>query len=137
MSYYLVKILPLWGLALLSTCVAYLTPLIYLQNQEFIDEQINHVQGVISAQAAQVKDLASEHAGKGLESMHAYTGAAAAKAQELVGTARQKIPSPPLAKSRAVKENDFPAAPKTDLPSVEGEELKPAIGVNGEAVPTS
>jgi hypothetical protein len=144
-SYYLVKILPVWGLTLLSTCVLFLGPLVYIQNQEFIDEQINHASGVVSAQATQVKDLASQHAGQGFETVKAYTGAGAAKAQELVGSARQKMPSPTLSKSQpasgssikeeafptAPKTETFPTAPKTDLPS------GPAVNLNGEPMTSS
>lgn len=124
--------------------------MIYIQNQEFIDEQINHASGVVSAQAAQVKELASQHAGQGLEKMKAYTGAGAAKAQELIGSARQNIPSPTLSKSQpargnTVKEDVFPAAPKTEtFPSVPKTDLVstaepsgPAVNVNGEPVTTA
>jgi len=141
LSYYLVKFLPVWGLTLLSTCVLFLAPFIYISNQEFIDEQLNHASGVVSAQANQVKDLASEHAGKGYESVKAYTGAGVAKTQELVGTARQKMPSPTLAKTQptstnGVNEDAFPTAPKTDLPST-AEHTSPAVNLNGEPVAVS
>lgn len=148
-SYYLVKIVPLWGLALLSTSVLFLGPLIYIQNQEFIDEQINHASEVVSAQATQVKDLASQHAGQGFETVKAYTGAGAAKAQELVGSARQKMPSPTLSKSQpasggnikeesfpdAPKTETFPTAPKTDPSSTESS--GPTVNLNGEPVTVS
>jgi hypothetical protein len=124
--------------------------LIYIQNQEFIDEQINHASGVVSAQAAQVKDLASQHAGQGFETMKAYTGAGAAKAQELIGTARQNLPSPTLSKSQpasgsTIKEEAFPTAPKTEtLPSAPKTKLastsepsEPAVNLNGEPMTTS
>jgi len=140
-SYYLVKFLPVWGLTLLSTSILFLAPLIYIQNQEFIDERINHASGVVSAQANQVKDLASEHAGKGFESVKAYTGAGVAKTQELVGSARQKIPSPTMGKvqpasNAGVQEDAFPTAPKTDLPST-AEHSSPAVNLNGEPVAVS
>lgn len=148
-SYYLVKILPLWGLSLLGTCVIFLGPLIYVQNQEFIDEQINHASGIVSAQATQVKDLASQHAGQGFETVKAYTGAGAAKAQELIGTARQNIPSPLQSKSQpasgsTIKEEAFPTAPKTEtFPSAPKTELAsdtkpsgPAVNLNGEPMTT-
>lgn len=128
-------------MTLIGTSVLFLAPLIYIQNQEFIDEQLNHASGVISAQATQVKDLASEHAGKGFESVKAYTGAGAAKAQELVGTAKQNLPSPTLSKSEptasnTVHEDAFPTAPKTDLPSTEAH-TSPAVILNGEPVAVS
>lgn len=117
-SYWLIKFVPLWGLSLISTCVIYLGPFIYIQNKELIDGQLNHASGVISAQAAQVKDLAGQHAGKGYESVKAATSDYTAKAQELMGSARQRMPSPPTlsgSKPAPVKEGDFPTAPKTSL----------------------
>jgi len=139
-SYYLVKIVPVWGLSLLSISVLFLGPLIYFQNQEFIDQQINHASGVVTAQASQVKDLASQHAGQGLETVKAYTGAAAAQAQDLVGAARQKMPSPTLNKSQPassgpIKEESFPTAPKTDtFPTAPKTELSSSADVSGPAV---
>jgi hypothetical protein len=120
--------------------------LIYIQNQEFIDAQINHASEVVSAQATQVKDLASQHAGQSFETVKAYTGAGAAKAQELVGSARQKMPSPTLSKSQPasgsnIKKESFPDAPKTETfptaPKTEPsstESSGPAVNLNGEPV---
>lgn len=39
-TYFLIKVVPLWGLALIATNVAFLGPLIYIQNKEVIDAQI-------------------------------------------------------------------------------------------------
>jgi hypothetical protein len=106
----------MWGMALLSIVVLYSVPLIYVQNKEFIDSHLEHAGKVASQQASQVRDLASQHAGKSFETVKSYTGEYASKAGDMVGTARQKIPIPTKAKS-GVKEGDFPKAPKTDLPS--------------------
>lgn len=114
LSYYLIKLLPLWGFALFSTIVIFLGPLIYIENKELIDSQLEHVGKIIGQQTNQIKDLTAEHTSKGLDTVKQYTGAYTAKAHDLVGNigaSRQKIPSP------AVKENAFPSAPKTDLPA--------------------
>jgi hypothetical protein len=124
--------------------------LVYIQNQEFIDEQINHASDLVSAQAAQVKDLASQHAEQGFETVKAYTGAGAAKAQELIGSARQNIPSPTLNKGQptsrsTMKEESFPAVPKTETfpsapktePASTAEPSGPAVSLNGEPMTTS
>lgn len=113
-SYYLIKLLPLWGFALLSTIVTFLAPLIYLENKALIDSQLEHVGKIIGQQTNQIKDLTAEHTSKGFDTVKQYTGAYTAKAQDLVGNigaSRQKIPTP------AVKEDAFPSAPKTDLPA--------------------
>ena len=126
----------------------FLAPLVYIQNQEFIDEHFNHAHHVINEQATQVKDLTAHHAGKGFESVKAYSSDYAAKAGEMVGSARQKIPVPAtttrqdnaqsvngtqglnaahgyndsqsLSGAQGVKSADFPIAPNSDLPSAAG-----------------
>jgi hypothetical protein len=122
LTYYLIKIVPFWGMALIATSVIFLGPLIYIENKELIDGQLEHAGNVIGQQTSQIKDLTAQHTSKGLESMKQYTGTAAAKAQDLVGTARQKIPSPTTSKA-SVQENDFPSAPKSDLPETKVETL--------------
>lgn len=131
-TYYLIKIVPFWGMALIATSVIFLGPLIYLENKELIDAQLQHAGHVIGQQTSQIKDLTAQHTSKGLESVKQYTGTAAAKAQDLVGTARQRIPSPTTGKA-PVKENDFPSAPKTDLPDTGADVLQRET----ESVPAS
>lgn len=99
----------MWGMALLSTCVAFVAPLVYIKNKQVIDSQLEHAGNVIGAQASQVKDLTAHHAGKSLETVKAYTGDYAAKAQEMVG--RQKTQGD---RKPSVKEGDFPIAPKSE-----------------------
>lgn len=107
----------MWGMALLATSVIYLTPLVYVMNKEYIDAQVEHTSKVVSEQAQQVKALAGEHAGKGFETVKSYTGDYANKASELVGKSRQKIPTPRSGTQSGVKHEDFPTAPKSDLPT--------------------
>ena len=110
----------MWGMALLSTSVIFLAPLVYVMNKEFIDAHVENTGRIVSEQAQQVKSMAGEHAGKGYEAMKSYTGDYASKASELVGKSRQKIPMP----QSMVKERDFPAAPKNELPN-EGAATEP------------
>ena len=65
-SYWLIKWLPLWGLALIFNTFVFLGPLIYLKNQEFIDAHLNHAKELASAQATQVRDMAAQHTGRAL-----------------------------------------------------------------------
>ncbi|KIV94844.1 hypothetical protein, variant 2 [Exophiala mesophila] len=120
-SYYLIKLLPLWGFILLSTVVLFTAPLIYIENKEFVDAQLDEAAKVIGQQTSQLKDLTAQHTSKGLDTVKQYTGAYTAKAQDLVGNigaSRQKIPPQP-----AVKAESFPTAPKTELPKPEQEPL--------------
>jgi hypothetical protein len=110
-------------MSLLFTCVIFLGPLVYLENQELIDAHLENASHVIGQQTSQIKDLTAQHTSKGLESMKQYTGTYAAKAQEMVGSARQKIPAPTTNKP-AVDAADFPKAPQTDFPASSVEEPK-------------
>lgn len=131
-TYYLIKVVPFWGMALISTSIMFLAPLIYIENKEAIDAQLEHAGNIIGEQTHQIRELTAQHTSKGLESMKQYTGTAAAKAQDLVGSARQRIPSPTTTKA-PVQENDFPSAPKTNLPETKTEVLDHET----EAVPAS
>ena len=100
----------------------FLGPLIYISNQELIDGHLEHASNIVSAQASQVKDLASEHTGKAFESIKASTSDYTDKASSMIGQSRQKIPTMQQAKATVtgntgIKEESFPTAPKTDLPS--------------------
>ncbi|RMZ86481.1 hypothetical protein DV736_g6293, partial [Chaetothyriales sp. CBS 134916] len=116
LSYFLIKLLPAWALALVATTVAFITPLIYIKNQELIDGHLAHAGKVATAQAAQIREIAGHHAGKGYEVVKGYTGDYANKAGAFVGQARQTIPLVNKAKP-SVKESDFPKAPAHNLPS--------------------
>lgn len=120
-SYFLIKIVPFWGLSLLSTSVLFLAPLIYKTNQELIDNQIANASHVVNQQTEQVKQLASHHAARAADTTKAYAADYSAKAQEMIGSARGRSSSPaatkasaPLQKENApiVKSEDFPIAPK-------------------------
>lgn len=126
LGYYLIKILPFWGLSLLTTSLIFLGPLIYISNKELIDGHVENASNIVSAQASQVKDLASEHTGRAYETIKASSSDYTAKASSLVGQSRQKIPTMEQAKATVtgnttsgtttgVKEDSFPTAPKTDL----------------------
>ncbi|KAF1997361.1 hypothetical protein P154DRAFT_282581 [Amniculicola lignicola CBS 123094] len=110
-SYFLIKFVPLWGLSLIATTVAYLGPLIYIQNKEAIDAQLASAGNMINQQATQVRDLASQHAGNATKTFQTYAGEYTHKAQSTINQYRGRSASPDI------KRADFPAAPKHDLPT--------------------
>ncbi|RMZ82619.1 hypothetical protein DV738_g1697, partial [Chaetothyriales sp. CBS 135597] len=125
-SYFLIKYLPAWGLALLGTTVIFVAPLIYIKNQEAIDSHVAHATKVASAQATHIRQVAGQHAGKGYQVVKGYTGEYANKAGVFVGQARQTIPLVNRNKAAAaVKESDFPKAPAHNLPNP-SQEIKAA-----------
>jgi len=141
LSYYLIKIVPFWGMSLIGTSVLFLAPLIYKTNQQLIDHHLANATNVINRQTVQVKNLASEHAARATETTKSLVGDYSAKAQDMIGNARGTSPAASAKPSKPVKtdskithtdslglskENvntafeskDFPAAPKANLSSV-------------------
>lgn len=129
MSYWLIKIVPLWGLSLIGVSCIYLGPLIYMTNQELIDEHLSKASDVVNSQANQVKDLAGHHTARASETVKAYAGDYSAKAQSYIGNARGRSTSPEVASSKPMANapmksepgsgpnyspSDFPHAPKQE-----------------------
>lgn len=134
-SYWLIKFLPLWGLSLIAVFTTYLAPLIYSNNKELIDQQVQHLSQIINSQASQVKDLAGHHTARATETVKAYAGDYSAKAQNYIGSARGRSTSPEVKTSSTSKtgsgvnnpvksepgqsppsysSSDFPHAPKQE-----------------------
>jgi len=126
-SYYLIKIVPFWGLSLIASSVLFLSPLIYQTNQELIDHHVRNASNIVNQQTNQVKQIASHHAGRATEATKQYVGDYSAKAQEMIGNARGRSTSPeitskpvksePLTSTSQYKASDFPAAPKEEIKS--------------------
>lgn len=93
LSYHLVKIVPLWGLALIGTSVLFLGPLVYTTNRELIDGQIEQLSQIVNAQTTQVRQMASQHASNAAATTKMYVGDYSAKAQEIIGRARSSSPA--------------------------------------------
>ncbi|KAL2061848.1 hypothetical protein VTL71DRAFT_7226, partial [Oculimacula yallundae] len=116
-SYYLIKIVPFWGMSLIASSVLFLTPLIYKTNKELIDANISKASSIINKQTVQVKNLASQQAARATETTKSFVGDYSAKAQEMIGSARGRSVSPIASAKPAktepfnVKENNVPAVP--------------------------
>ena len=124
-SYWLIKFVPLWGLSLIGVSIIYLTPLVYINNKQIIDQQINNITEVINSQATQVKEIAGHHAERATSTVKAYAGDYSAKAQNYIGNARGRSNSPEVnTSSQPIKSgpgnppnyssSDFPHAPKQE-----------------------
>ena len=110
-AYFLVKIMPFWGLTLTGASVVFLTPLVYVTNKEFIDEHLSNANEMVNAQSAQFRDLAGGHMATAGSTLKSYAGDYTTKAQEMVGGATGKR-SP--SSGSTVKAADFPTAPKQE-----------------------
>lgn len=82
--------MPTWGIALISTTAIFFLPLIYIQNRELIDGQINNASTMINQQATQVRDLAAQHTGRAGEVAKSTVSQFSAQASDLIGQAKTK-----------------------------------------------
>jgi hypothetical protein len=105
-SYFLIKFVPLWGLTLIATVVAYLGPLIYIKNKEVIDAQLEKGYNIANQQATQLKDLGAQYTGNAAKTVQGYTKEYTAKAQETINNYRGGRSVSP-----EVKKESFPNAP--------------------------
>ncbi|KAI5866661.1 Reticulon-domain-containing protein [Durotheca rogersii] len=114
-SYYLVKILPYWGLALITTTLLFFAPLVYSTNQELIDHYLKQASDLINSQTEQLREIANKQTAQVTDLTKQYIGDYAAKAQQILrGQAGTETKSAPATKSN-LKESDFPKAPKEGL----------------------
>lgn len=109
----------MWGLALIATIITYLGPLVYLQNKEVIDAQLEKGRSLATQQASQIRDLASKQAANASQTVQGLTQQYTTKAQETINQYRGRSPSAEVKKPAEVQKEDFPAAPKTALPKTE------------------
>ena len=154
MCYWLIKIVPFWGLSLIGVSCIYLGPLVYMTNKELIDEQLSNASDIVNTQANQVKDLAGHHTARAQETVKAYAGDYSAKAQSYIGNARGRSTSPEIASSKPAgnapttsgpgsspkySSSDFPHAPKQEpTPGVTShQEQYQASQFGGQAEPAS
>ncbi|KAI1426809.1 Reticulon-domain-containing protein [Xylaria sp. FL1777] len=120
-SYFLAKIVPYWGLALIGTTVLFLAPLIYTTNQELIDHYVQEGSDLLNSQTEQLRQVASKHTSQATEITKQYMGDYTAKAQMMLhrgGSASPEPVSKPAPQSN-IKETDFPEVPKQDFESKE------------------
>lgn len=89
-SYFLVKIMPTWGLALLFTTLIYTVPLIYINNREVIDAQIENASTIINEQTQQVRTIAVEQTQHATDIAKSTATDLSNRASELIGQAKQR-----------------------------------------------
>ncbi|KAI1143058.1 Reticulon-domain-containing protein [Hypoxylon sp. FL0543] len=120
LSYYLVKIVPYWGLALIATTLLFFVPLIYATNQELIDHHLKQASDVLNSQTEQLRQVASRQTAQATEITKQYMGDYTAKAQQMLrGRSSSPEAAPKSAPQTSLKESDFPRAPKEDLQNKE------------------
>lgn len=140
-SYYLVKIVPYWGLAVIATTVIFFAPLIYATNQELIDSQLKHAGEIVGAQTAQLRSVAQKHTEHASQVTRQYFDDYSAKAGSLIkgGGARAHQAQEALQSKLAaasgkapLKAEDFPAAPSEELKKAVDLDTEPVVPVDVE-----
>ncbi|KAJ5971590.1 Reticulon [Penicillium vulpinum] len=91
-GYWLIRFVPFWGLAVIAVTTTYFAPLIYISNQEIIDEQIVNIQEIIHSQTNQLRDMAGERTSHATGLMKQYVGEYSSKAQGYIGSRRSTSP---------------------------------------------
>lgn len=117
LSYYLVKLVPFWGLAVLGTSLAFFVPLIYTTNQELIDQHLKSASDVINAQTAQVQGVVQKQAEQVSSMTKQYAGDYTGKVQEMLRGKGNEAPTTETIGKQAdyvPKESTFPTAPVND-----------------------
>jgi hypothetical protein len=132
-TYFLIKVTPAWGLALLFTTAVYFIPLVYISNKELIDGHLDNASTIINQQTQQVRDLASQHTSKAAEITSSTFKEYSARAQEALGQAKGKavekgVLSPETANKAEDTLKSAPSAPTTEpvVPEAAQAEPKPA-----------
>lgn len=114
LSFFLVKLVPYWGLAVIGTTVAFFVPLVYTTNQELIDQHLKSASDVINAQTAQVQGVVQQQAEHVSSLTKQYAGDYTGKVQEMLrGKGAETAPTD-NAKTQpeyVPKESAFPTAP--------------------------
>jgi type VI protein secretion system component VasK len=147
LSYWLIKVLPFWGLSLIAVSCVYLGPLIYMTNKDLIDEQLQNASNVVNSQTQQVRNLAGHHTARASETVKAYAGDYTSKAQEYIGSARgtnsKSMANAPVKSEPGSGPNyspsDFPHAPKQEPTAgvTPHQEQYEKSQFGGQAVPAS
>jgi hypothetical protein len=97
-GYFLIKYIPFWTLLLLTTVTAFTAPLIYINNQELIDDQIRRASEMANAQFDSTKKLTGK-----------YAEDAAARARATATELQAKVQGYASSAKSSVKKTDGPA----------------------------
>lgn len=139
-SYYLVKVVPYWGLALIGTTVLFFAPLIYTTNQELIDHHLHQASKTLNQHTENVKQVAAHHVARATDVTKSAVGEYSAKAQEMIARGRSVSPiavsKAPATKNEAAVPSVHVSAPETNgaTAKVQEEIAGPKVASSGAPV---
>lgn len=113
-GYFLIKYIPFWTLILLTTITAFTAPLIYLNNKEFVDEQLHTVSEIVNTQIESGKKLTEQYAGEATARAKATAVDLSSKVQVYTGGLKSTLPTATNSAQHPHTESEFPSAPKND-----------------------
>ena len=114
-GYLLSKVVPLWGLTVIGTVLAFVLPLIYVANKELIDQQLKNASDIVEAQTSQVRSACQKQTEHITAIGKQYAGDYTGKVQEMLrghSAAAPVIPKP----ASPMEEIPKPAAPMEEIP---------------------
>lgn len=125
--------MPFWGLSLIAVTIAYIGPLVYMNNREVIDARVDEAQSMINSHAKQLKGLAEERTTHATGLMRQYVDDYSTKAQ---GYLNPRSVSPEMTKAPAPVKTE-PAAPEITMEFPEAPKDEPVVAaVSEEPQPT-
>ncbi|RFU27033.1 hypothetical protein B7463_g9293, partial [Scytalidium lignicola] len=138
-SYFLVKIVPYWGLALIGSSVLFLAPLIYKSNKEVIDLYLRQATDAVNEQAEHVKQAAAHHAAQATDATKHMVSEYSAKAQEMISRGRSVSPialtKPQMAKTPTKSESGAIPSVHVSEPDSKSENLPSATAYKADDFP--
>ncbi|KAI5797681.1 Reticulon-domain-containing protein [Geopyxis carbonaria] len=118
-GYFLIKYIPFWTLILLTTITAFTAPLLYLNNKEFVDEQLHNVSEIVNAQLDSGKKLTEQYAGEAAARAKATAADLSSKVQGYTGGLKSTQPTDINSVSEPSQglatDSEFPSVPKHDF----------------------
>jgi len=137
-GYFLIKYIPFWALLLLGTVTAFTAPLIYINNKEAIDEQLQHVSQLVNARVEHSKKLTEQYAGEAAARAKATAAELQSKVQEYTHSGRKssetkKSATSPVETVRSTASardilSDAPDAPKSEREFPTAPTKEPSVG---------
>jgi hypothetical protein len=121
-GYFLIKYLPLWSLAFITTIMVFTGPYIYINNQDAIDAQIAHYSDFANHKLIEARGLGEQ-----------YAGEAVIRARETAFQLSDKVQNYTARKPTATVEktelnaNSFPTVPATEPLLKEYHQQEPII----------
>ena len=120
LAYKLVRYIPLWGLSLMGTLLAFILPPLYLRHQEVIDKHIEQAQHMAAQKVKFAQDMAGEKVGVVSERAKSVTSEWGKKAGVELPWSPTKTPVTTTAPATGTTTTKVPAGRASGVDSLQG-----------------